>query len=233
MADRIVIFPGSSADLTRSLGVPPQMIEDLLAISEIPSAQIDALATALEEEVGFANPARVSELVREVLHDDRRTSAVVSALHNIPSRQVDQVLQTVREWREADTRNSERVSEEAFAAMEDKLPRLIRDFPAVGRCQKAHRLASILGNSVERLDLICDVRPVFDAERDRVEGMIPLTTMKIVYEGQDERTRVLEVQLSRETLDELVEKAQIAQQKMGVLERSVREWTPNGLVDLR
>lgn len=232
MADRIILIPGLPGDFDSSLAVPAQMIEALLAVSEIPIGQIDALAAALEAEAGFPNADRLSDLVREVVDDDRRTSAVVGALHNVPSQRVDLVIQTIRQWREADDRNAERFPESALGALEEKLPRLIRDFAGLERYRKARRLASILGNTVEALELICDIRPVFNAQRDVVEGMIPLTTMKIIYEGQDEEIRVLEVQLSRDLLNELVEKAQMAQQKLDVLNRSITEWTPNGLVDL-
>ena len=233
MADRILLIPGSPTGPVASMFVPQEMIEALLAISEIPIEQIDALVAALERELGFPSPERLSELVRQAVKEDRRTSAVLSALHNVPSERVQQVIQTIREWRERDDRNAELFPQEALARVEEKLPRLIRDFPALERCRKARRLASMLGNSAQALELICDIRPVFNAQRDLVEGMMPLTTMKIVYEAPDEETRVLEVQFSREMLNELVEKAQKAQQKLDVLNRSIADWTPSGLVDLQ
>jgi len=232
MADRIFLIPGSP-DLIPGLGgASPQMIEDLLAIAEIRSERIEALAAALQAEPGFPNADRISDVVREAINDDRQASAVVTALHNVPPSRVDQTIQTVRDWREANNKNAERFPEEALVSVEQNLRRLTRDFPALERCRKARRLGSILGNTAESLELICDLRPVFNAQRDLVEGMMPLTTMKIVYEGQDEEVRVLEVQLSRDMLTELVEKAQKAQQKLDVLNRSIAEWTPNGLVDL-
>lgn len=232
MADRIFVIRGSPALIPGFGGMSPQMIEDLLAISEIRSERIEALAVALEAEPGFPNADRLSEIVREAIDDDRQASAVVAALHHVPPQRVDQFIQTVRDWREADNKNAERFPEEALVSAEQNFRRLTRDFPALERCRKARRLGSILGNTAESLELICDLRPVFDAQRDLVEGIMPLTTMKIVYEGQDQEVRVLEVQLSRDMLAELVEKAQKAQQKLQVLERSIPTWTPNGLVDL-
>jgi len=231
MADRVFLCPGMAPDFIRGIAVHPQMVEDLLAVSEVPAEQIEAIAAAVEAEVGFLGEEELTQLVRTVIEDESRASSVVSALYNLQPQRLGQVVEMLRGWRRADRRNAEKFSDQALAELEAKLPRLIRDYSVLKRSRKARRLRSILGNAVQGIELICDARPVFNDPRDTIEGLIPLTTMKIVYEGQDEETREVEVTLTREDLDELARNVRKAQQKSDVLDRSIAEWIPNGLAD--
>jgi hypothetical protein len=153
----------------------------------------------------------------------------VRTLENLNPESIDRTLRMMGHWREADHRNAERFPAESWGSLESKLRQLIQEYPAVGRYRKAQRLASITGNRVVGVELICDARPIFDKDRERVEGMLPTTTLKLVYEKQNEDIRVTEVLLSAEMLGELLEKANRAQQKLRVLSESINQWVPHGL----
>lgn len=207
------------------------MVDDLLVIAQIPVEQIDAIATAVEAEVGFLGKAKLLQLLKGVVDNESHASSVVAALYNLLPRRLEQIVETLGEWRRADPKNEETLSDEAFADLKAKLPRLIRDYPVLSRSRKTRRLRSILGNAVQGIEIICDARPVYNAARDSIEGLIPLTTMKIEYESQDEETHEVEVMLTREDVNELANKVKKAQQKLDVLDCSIEEWIPNGLAD--
>jgi hypothetical protein len=229
MADRVVLCPGLNPDLIRGFSLPPEMVEDLLAISQIPDDAIEAIAAAIEAEAGFVGGERLTKLVMGVIPDEASASAVVSTLYNVQPHRLGETIEILREWRGADQRNAGKFPDQALVALEAKLPRLIRDYPVLTRSRKARRLRSILGNRFRGIELICDARPVYNAVRDSIEGLVPLTTMKIVYEGQDEETREVEVTLTREAVNELAEKVQKAQRKLDILDHSIAEWIPDGL----
>jgi hypothetical protein len=231
MADRVFFCPGMSPNVISGYAVPPQMIEALLTISRIPIEHIEVIGTALEAEDGFLSEDDLGQLVDSIVDDESFTSAVVSALYNLQPQRLGQTMKVVADWRLASKENAEKFSVQALADLEAKLPRLIRDYPVLVRARKARRLRSILGKTVQGVELICDARPVYNAKRDSIEGLIPLTTMKIVYEGQDEETREIEVMLSREAVSELAEKLEKLQQKLDILDSSITHWIPNGLAD--
>jgi hypothetical protein len=206
------------------------MVEDLLAISETPDEEIEAVAAAIEAEVGFIERRRLAEVVAGVVNDEAQAAAVVSTLYNVLPQQVRQTVELLRDWHRASPQNADRFPEQAIGALEAKLPRLVRDYPALLRSRKARRLRSTLGNTLRGIELICDARPVYNAARDSIEGLIPLSTLKIVFEGQDEETREVEVTLTRDEINDLAERVRKAQQKLDVLERSIAEWIPNGLI---
>jgi len=95
-------------------------------------------------------------------------------------------------------------------------------FPAVELAIKASRLVTDVGSQLDRVTLVCDLRPVFDDARTSVQGLIPLTTLKIVAHGEDAtHPASFEVQLGEKELEELYEKVSRARMKVATLKAFV------------
>jgi hypothetical protein len=231
MADRVILLASSPSDLFRGQGPPRQMVEDLLAIAKIPRENLERLAASLSNAVGFLDEEKLTDLVKEVLPEERQASAIVNAIRSVRPGRVDWVLASLRDWRDADQSNAERVSEETLDKIRRKLSILIKEYPAWDRYQKAQRLASLTGNKAIHVDVICDLRPVLDSSREQIEGLIPLTTLKLVYESQTEETKCVEVLLSADVLEDLLEKMTKAQQKLTTLRETVDQWIPGGFIE--
>jgi hypothetical protein len=208
------------------------MVDDLLAVSQVPPEAIDSLATSLHAAQGFLDSDALEQAVRGCLPDGQLASSILRTLENLRPEGVDRTLRTLGSWREADPGNAARFPPESWTSLEGKLRRLVQEYPALERYRKAQRLASITGSRVVGVELICDARPVFDKNRERVEGMLPMTTLKLVYEKQEEDMQVVEVLLSPEMLEELIAKANKAQQKLRVLSESINQWVPQGLASV-
>jgi hypothetical protein len=232
MADRVFFLAGSPTELLGGHLVPPQMVEDLLVIAEIPGEAIDRIVTSLENSVGFLNEEGLKRLVQEVLPEEQQMSSVISAIHSIRPGRVDRVLASLQEWRATDRQNAERVPDEVLKEIQQKLANLIREYPAWDRFQKARRLASLTGNKAQQVELICDVRPVFDRAREHVEGLVPLTTLKLVYETQSDETKCIELLLSADVLKDLLAKAEKAYQKQTIMRDFFDRWIPDGFLEL-
>ena len=71
MADRVFFFAGSPTELLGGHLVPPQMVEDLLVIAEIPSEVIDRAVAVLDSAIGFMNEEGLKKLVREVMPEEQ------------------------------------------------------------------------------------------------------------------------------------------------------------------
>lgn len=226
MADRIVFLTGSP-DL---LYVPPQMVEDLLVIAQLSREVIEQLATTLDDSVGFLTEEELRQLAWDAIQDERGVSAFLGAFWSIRPGQIDEVIKTLRDWREADSKNMQRLPDAIFTVLQENLSRLIRNYPAWERFRKARRLASITGNKARRVELICDARPVFDQDRQQIEGFIPLTTLKLMYESQTEESGSVEVVLSVDVLEELLEKSKKAQEKVTLLRDFLSKLIPDGVI---
>ena len=93
-------------------------------------------------------------------------------------------------------------------------------------------MASLTGNKAQKVELICDVRPVFDRAREQVEGLVPLTTLKLIYETQTDETKCIELLFSTDMLKELLEKVNKAQQKLTIMRDFFDQWIPDGFLGL-
>ena len=231
MADRVFFVSVSPADFMAGPIVPSQMINDLRVIAETPLDQLQTVSAALHQIEGFISEERLTELVLEHINDEQQSAAVVSVIQNVRPQGVDHVLETIESWRAASPENADRLGDEMVAAVRDKLPQLIRAYDSIERSRKADRLRSMTGNVVQGIEVLCDARPVYNEPRNRIEGLIPTISLKLVYERQNDQTEVLEVMLSPETLKELIEKSQKADDKLRVLRESIVQWIPNGLAE--
>jgi hypothetical protein len=231
MADRVFFVPAGSELFGHSI-LPPEMINDLRRIAEIPDETIELVVQRLQAYEGLLNTSRLGQLLGSMLRDEPMAAAATAALQNLQSDQVSPTLQSLRRWQKTNEQNIEKFPNVALDALERKLPRLIQKYPAIDRYRKGAWLSSAIGNTATSVQVICDVRPVFDDRREVVQAVVPLTVLKIVYDRQDEETRSLDVYLSDAMLDELADKVQKAQQKQKVLRESVKTWIPHGLVNL-
>ncbi len=212
--------------------LPPQMIDDLENVAGIPDAAIDRIATELQAASSILDPKQVNSLLTEVVANEGLASALARTLQNIPPDEVSGTLEILSRWRSRHPDNAKRVSDDAFQSLKVKLPRLVRSYPAIERYRKARRLATRIGPVVQRIELICDCRPVFDEARTHVEAMTPLTTLRIIYDDETETGRAFEVLLPTAELEDLISKATQAQRKLTVLRESIQQWIPDGLADV-
>lgn len=213
--DKFPIYPEDLIPATGSL--PLHVIRDLHDIASIEVARIEELSAALSQELDLLTEETLEHIVARHIADESQTSAAVNVLNNMRAENVEQVILFVNAWRNASANNKKRFSNEAFSSLKTKLQLLVQDYPAIERMRKAIRLRKALGNSLEEVELICDARPVFDEQRERILGMLVLTTMKLQYERQNGETEEVEVMLSPQQVESLIEKAQAAMHKSQIM----------------
>jgi hypothetical protein len=207
-----------------------QMASDLLEVAKVSLDDVDAIATALESEIGFLNAGRLRELLAERIADEEQLDAIVRILTNLRVESVQPALEFLRK-RRGDKANVPLVEDSALQDVEAKLPKLVRDYPALRRYLKAGILKTATGNLAQSIHLICDLRPVFDENRERIEGLVPLTILRLSYIQQDGQAREIEVNLPRQSLAILEAELKKAQTKIAVLSQEVGSWIANGYVD--
>lgn len=222
MADRMILTP---PELVR------QMIDDLRAVAGTAKESLVQLSHSLGQQTGFLSDAKLIGLVSESLKDNTQGSAAFNALQNLNSGALTQVLETVERWRRLSEENIRSFPDELYSDLKEKLPLLVQDYPALNQMRKAKRLRGVLGNELEGVIFICDARPVFNESRDQIEGMIPITTLKIVYERQNQLSEEIEFTVSTKQLADFIKKARKAQEKLTILHERISEWLPGGCVD--
>jgi len=206
-----------------------KFLDDLKAIIDLSDDKIDELNKRLTSAKGFLDPKEIRATVRKIIKDVSVAEAVQRIIINISPSHIDQVIKSLKA----------RCNEEGFQFDQGQLEqlklilkKLIAPYPALARFKKAENLAKITGQQLESVELICDLRPVFDENRENVEGMMPFTRLHIVASGEDGLPKPFEVELTFQQVIDLSEKAKKAKTKLEALRKSVENWLPGGLPDL-
>jgi hypothetical protein len=209
-----------------------QMVKDLSLLSQVDTVRLEKLAISLKEAYGFLGSTRLAQLIAEHVVDEAQGAVVFSALRNVGPEGVQAVLKTFEQWREASPQNRASIPDERMDVLRKNLETLIREYPALDRMRKAARLLEIIGNQLTEVTFICDLRPVFNQDRDQVEGLIPLTTLRVDFEDTKRSPSKIEFVLTARQLEELISGAEKAREKLAVLRARAGDWLPGGYVDL-
>jgi hypothetical protein len=228
MGDPVLYIRGHPQALSFET-VPEGLLDDLKAIISLSEDTLDKLYKQLSEAQGFLNPKALREIIHKNVEDSNAAKAVQRIIININPSQVERMVTSLEE----------KCKEEDFPFDQTQLERLkkilrnlIRPYPSLARFQKAERLASITGQQLETVELICDIRPIFDENRKNIEGMMPYTRLHIVAIGEDGLPNAFEVELTHQQVIDLAEKAEKAKSKLEALHQSIETWLPGGLPDL-
>jgi hypothetical protein len=210
-------FPPFSPDH----GITEAFLRDLELVSQLPEAQFDAIYRELASADGFVGHAGLVERIGRHTADLDVASRLARLVKHLGDRRkqlrhsADDLARAVQpKLSSAEPGEQPRLSEKQFGDMQKRLAKLFEPFAFLVRQAKAESLCERTGQPLERFDFICDVRPVFDQQRESVEGMIPLTTLRVVCKGIDGLPVSLEATLTQLQVDALAEGARMAQQKL-------------------
>ena len=227
MPDRFVFLPEPS-DLFAWF-FPDLMIADLQAVVAVPDERLNAIAADLADVEGILDPELLAERVRRHLDDSKQAQAVANTVRNLTAAGLDRLVADLGRLQPAEGDSSDRIAKADLPKLRDKLGRLVQNYLALQRYRKARRLQTASGDELDRVEFLCDLRPVFNHGRDRIEGLVPLVTMRLVAADTDRPTA--EWTLTSQTLDRLVEAATTAQAKLACLEVNADRWLPGGYVN--
>ena len=215
-------------------GLPPStdssMLADLKAVSTLRDDEADALRKQLSQVKGFLDPKALSAEVRRTIKVEATARSVLTTLQNLEPKDTKRLVEALAERGEQG--KDFPLNEAEIARLDEILPKLIQPYPSLARFEKAERLAKLTGQELESIELICDLRPIFDEDRKQIEGMMPYTRLHIVATGADGLPKSFEAELTHRQVNDLREKAAKAESKLAVLRKSVESWLPEGLPDL-
>jgi hypothetical protein len=200
------------------------MVEDLKLIAGLPDEQIATLRQQLRKASHFLNPKALLATIQEVVQVPESGGAVCRAILNLNPSNANQIIANLE--KDLDDKDF------PFERLKMVMSELIQPYPALARFEKAERLAKVTGRQLETIDLICDLRPIFDENQKNLEGMMPYTRLHIVVTGEDGLPKPFEAELTHQQVADLAEKAEKAKSKLKVLRQSVENWLPGGLPDL-
>jgi len=202
-------------------GFSPNMVQDAKVVLELEPDQLKGIALELSEFSGFLDRASLRTIIASHVpnkEQSQRLTRVIAGLDEIlraNEQNVEAFLSRMQEWLQSEE-NRERnfLSQDQFEELRRRLPLVLKRYPALDLQAKAQRLSEATGLPLEDVQIICDLRPVFDDRRTEVQGIIPYTILKVVCKGVDGLPVSLEAILTHRQVSELAKKATAAEKKL-------------------
>ena len=206
--------------------------EDFLADAKVVLALEDsvcaALSDALTTETSFLDRETLRGVVKRVLGpevlDAEAVADFIWLLHRALRHESDETVdRSVALLREAIAEHSNKLTKQQKKQLADRIEKLVAAPSGLARQHKAEQLAEATGTELEDLQVICDVRPVFNEARSEIEGAIPISTLKLDVTNPDGSPSRIEVRLTESQVTDLCAKAQYAESKLLVIKRLLAE----------
>jgi hypothetical protein len=207
--------------------ISSQFVADAKIALDLSIDQLDAISNELSSSTGFLDESSVHEIVGSIVTSEDHAKSLSRLIFKVSkalwSSKVgtEHLMRRLGEWQESND-NPNLLSAEQLAQLQQRLPIILRPYTGIVLQAKAGHLADATGLRLDELEIICDLRPVFDEKRTRVEGIIPFTILKVVCNGVDGLPLSLEAILSEDEVGELAKKAESAMVKLKYLKELLR-----------
>lgn len=201
-----------------------QFIGDLLILASIPAESISDFITRLEGQKSFFP-------FKAFLHQHipvAAAEAVGRLVINLEPESLSTVEDILDSWRK-ELNDPQLLDEQSIETLKHNLKRLTQPTVrrVIRRLRKANNLMTATGNGITGLTFICDVRPVYNDDRTDIEGFVPLATMKLFYDDANGEQEVIELTITSDDLDSIIERATKAREKLNVMQKKFSEFLPN------
>jgi len=200
-------------------------VSDLKTILQLEDDLFADLAKALREQRLFLDRNTLSTVVAGVLTDNDMSDTVSHFIWRLNEmlREADEPLDESLGILRKQIRLREAISEEDGEKAEKRIQALICEPTGFARQFKAEKLVEAIGAELEDVQIICDVRPVFNEQRSEIEGAIPISTLVLdVIEPNGGSSRI-QVRLREADVIDLSKKIAFAKTKLAAIRRALRD----------
>lgn len=212
--------------LADQLAQDEDFVSDTRAVLNISGESFDKLVLELTEFDGFLDRSALSEFVVRTLkkeEDPDAVRAVIWRLNRLVRASDESLADSLELLKAAINRHGEGLEDGERALLGERLDVLLAKPTGFARQHKAEQLAEATGMDLVDLQIICDVRPVFDDGRKRIEGAVPVSTLCLELGESDGRTSSVEVRLSEGQIADLCDKAESARRKVTLIKNMLGE----------
>lgn len=200
-------------------GVSEDAVRDARIVLDLSAEQLRQIRRELEEFPSFLDRTQLQQLLSERLQDETQSRGLARFITVFGERlrktgeSTDALTRWLGEWIE-ENQDQQIIRPDEIPELRERLELLLSPLPCLARQAKAESLTEVTGHPLESLDIICDVRPIFDDERNQIEGMMPLTVLRLVCKGVDGLPIALEATLSERDVRAISDAAQKALKKL-------------------
>jgi hypothetical protein len=205
--------------LARHLAEDEDFLRDARRILELDQDTYSRLVTMLGGSTSFLDRASLESLIREVIANSDEARSVTSIIYRLANLLHDAdmpVGEAMKELGETLVEKAETVEARDRQTLTDRIRALVADSVGLAKQYKARQLVDATGSELGAFQFLCDIRPIFDQSRERIEGAIPLAILRLEYLTPDRDTAVVEVRVTEKQLQEFADKTKTAMRKLAL-----------------
>jgi len=214
------LFASLLDDVVTQPILPLDMLQDFRSIAGLRHESAVIVGKALKALPVPSNIAQIDATIRKCLEasgEEHASESVLRALINLDYDSISQLASVLWQWASGDEKRREIFAENVVDQLRRNLEALTADNPTLRIVQKAERLLRDVGNELQSIKFVCDLRPVFDDDRKNIEAFVAVANMRLLYVSQDGERRACEMALTEDELTHFKEHVDRALDKMHVL----------------
>jgi hypothetical protein len=210
--------------------IPAEAMADVAHLLSVDATAFENVISDLRVFDGFVDQGELARrLLPAVGGDDGKAKGIARFVdryhelirtHGLP---VSQFIRMFLDGLEKTHPEGRLIPLEGIKDFSSRLEQILTSYPSYLRQSKAEELAKNCGVPIEGIEIILDLRPVFDQDRTTIEGMIPVSRLRIVSTAFDGLPVLTEVVLSERELDQLEALVAKAKTKLITAKKAIAE----------
>ena len=219
MATRKFVFEGPPFSfLANQLAQDADFLEDAQHILELDEDAYLRLATQLAKADTFLSRPGLAAIVGAVIGEDSdRIASIIYRLAGVVHDADMDVMDAMDALSEAIKENAESLEPQQRQTLTDRLRKLTAEPIGLAKQYKARQLVNAIGAELDDFRIICDIRPIFDRKHERIDGAIPLATLRLEYSKPDGESAVVELRVTEKQIVEFGERISDANLKLKMI----------------
>jgi hypothetical protein len=206
--------------LAKHLAEDKDFLGDASRVLKLDEESFSRLAEALRQSEDFLDRESLTAIAREVLGPDVDAAGIAKTINNVAGLLHEADLPATQAMDELDKalEKSDALKAEDRKPLADRLRALATEPMGLAKQTKARELVGAIGLELDELRIICDVRPVFDNARQRIDGVVPIATLRLDYSRTDgDDAGVIEARVTEKQIEELGKRVSEAKQKLAAI----------------
>ena len=206
--------------LADHLAQDKDFLEDAQQILKLDHDAYSRLATQLAKTDAFLSRSDLGAIVAEVLgegDDSDRIAALVYRIGGIVHDADMDATDAMDALGKAIEEKAESLEPKERLTVIERLRKLAAEPIGIAKQYKARELVEAIGAELDDFRIICDIRPIFDKKRERIDGAIPLSILRLEYSKPDGESAVVELRVTEKQMAKFGEKISDANLKLRMI----------------
>ncbi len=219
MATRRFIFRNAPFRfLAEQLAQDADFLRDAQCILALDEDAYLRLATQLAKSDSFLSRSDLAAIAAHMLGEGSdRIASIVYRLGGIIHDADMDAMEAANVLGEAIVEKAEGLKPQDRQTLVNRIRKLVAEPVGIAKQYKAQQLVDAIGAELDAFRIICDIRPIFDEKRERIDGAIPLAVLRLEYSKPDGETDIVELRVTEKQLAKLGERITDASLKLKVI----------------